>query len=106
MLGLGLMLGLAMPAAAQPLAAWGDCAGRVIILGTASQAEGEGFGYWASLSNPGMRPVVVAAGLAGAPPQTFRIEAGRMQRTRLGGGNAALEPAAIEAATRLQCRAG
>lgn len=93
----------AAPAAAR--SPWGDCAGQVILLGTTSQAEGAGFAYWAALSNPGMRPVLVAARLgvdAALPP--LRIEAGRMHRLRLGAGTTALAPDEIAGRLHLACQ--
>lgn len=92
------------PAWAQPAPAPGDCAGQVIILGAGSQAEGTGFAYWATLSNPGMRAVQVEPrwGEAALPP--LRIEAGRMQRLRLGTGAVRLPTEEVEAATRLRCQ--
>lgn len=101
------LLGLAMPAplAAQPAPV--DClaSGLVLLLGTASEAQGAGFTYWAVLSNPGMRPVRVEPrfGEAAAAP-LLRIEAGRMQRLRLGEGAAQLSAEEIAAATRLRCQ--
>ena len=92
-------------AAAQP-PGWADCAGQLIILGTASQAEGSGFSYWATLSNPGMRAVRVEPRFGEAPATpALRIEAGRMQRIRLGEGAERLAADAIEAAIRLRCQA-
>ncbi len=89
---------------AQP-SGWADCAGQVIILGTASQAEGAGFSYWATLSNPGMRPVRIESRFADAKAApALRIEAGRMHRLRLGEGAAWLSAEEIAAATRLRCQ--
>ena len=100
----GLALLMAWPASAQA-PAWEACAGRIIILGQHSQAEGPLFTYWMTLSNPGMRPVRVEARLGDAPPpQAARIEAGRMQRLRLGEGAERLSPTDIETATRLRCQ--
>lgn len=91
-------------AVAQP-PAWADCAGQVIILGTASQAEGAGFSYWATLSNPGMRPVRIEPRFAEAnAAPALRIEAGRLYRLRLGEGAASLSAEEIAAATRLRCQ--
>lgn len=102
-MGLAPLLLLAWPAAAQPPAE--DCAGQVILLGTGSQAEGAGFIYWATLSNPGMRPVRVEPRFGeAAPAPPLRIEAGRMQRLRLGEGTARLSAEEIAAATHLRCR--
>ncbi|MBS7788985.1 hypothetical protein KTR66_03205 [Roseococcus sp. SDR] len=92
-----LLLGT-LPAAAQ------DCAGQVIVLGAGSQAEGAGFAYWATLSNPGMRGVQVEPRWAEATLPALRIEAGRMQRVRLGLGATRLTAEEIEAATRLRCQ--
>ncbi|UPY37932.1 hypothetical protein [Sediminicoccus sp. KRV36] len=92
-------------AAAQP-PGWEGCAGRVIILRTGSQAEGAGFGYWVTLSNPGMRPLWVAPRFAdAAPAPPLRIEAGRMLQLRLGEGAANLSAEDVAAATRLRCQA-
>jgi hypothetical protein len=94
----------AAPALAQAQG-WGDCAGQVILLGTASQPEGARFTYWASLSNPGMRPVRVEARFGEGPAQpALRIEGGRMERLRLGGGPERLPAEAIAAATLLRCQ--
>jgi hypothetical protein len=97
-MGVAALLLTALPAAAQ------DCTGQVIILGAGSQAEGTGFAYWATLSNPGMRAVQVEPrwGEARLPP--LRLEAGRMQRIRLGTGAARLPGEDIEAATSLRCQ--
>lgn len=94
----------AQPVGAQP-ASWGDCTGRVLVLGTHIQAEGALFTHWATLSNPGMRPIRVAMrwgeGAAGAPQ---RLESGRMLRLRLGEGAARLSPEEIAAQLRLLCQ--
>lgn len=104
--GLGALLIGAGPALAQPPPAGaGDCAGQVILLGAGSQAEGPGFAYWATLSNPGMRPVRVEPRWGEAALPSLRLEAGRMQRIRLGMGTARLPAEEIEAATRLGCKA-
>jgi|JI8StandDraft_2_1071088.scaffolds.fasta_scaffold194516_1 hypothetical protein len=97
-MGMAALLLGTLPAAAQ------DCAGQVIILGAGSQAEGAGFAYWATLSNPGMRAVQVEPRWGEGSLPALRIEAGRMQRIRLGAGEARLAAEAIEAATRLRCQ--
>lgn len=97
-LGAAALLLAAMPAAAQ------DCAGQVIILGAGSQAEGAGYAYWATLSNPGMRAVQVEPRWGEARLPVLRIEPGRMQRVRLGMGAARLAAEAIEAGTGLRCQ--
>lgn len=103
--GLGALLVGAGPGLAQPPPAGaGDCTGQVILLGAGSQAEGAGFAYWATLSNPGMRPVRVEPRWGEAALPALRIEAGRMQRIRLGAGEARLAGEEIEAATRLRCQ--
>ncbi len=108
---MGGALLMAWPAAAQgpaqgPVPAWEDCTGRIIILGQYSRAEGAAFSHWATLSNPGMRPIRVQPGFGEAPPAApVRIEAGRMERVRLGTGAAQLPAAEIEAAMRLRCQA-
>ncbi len=100
----GFALLMAWPAAAQA-PAWQDCTGRVIILGQHSQAEGALFSHWATLSNPGMRPVRVQSRLGeAAPAAPARIEAGRMLRLRLGEGPEQLTPAQIAQAMRLRCQ--
>lgn len=104
MRGSGWMGAMALLLAALPAAAQ-DCAGQVILLGAGSQAEGPGFAYWATLSNPGMRPVQVEPRWGEATLPALRIEAGRMQRVRLGTGAARLPAEEIEAATRLRCQA-
>lgn len=105
--GLAALLLGAAPAWAQPPSpAWGDCAGQVILLGTGSEGAGSGFAYWATLSNPGMRAVRVEARFGEAPAApALRIEAGRMQRIRLGEGADRLAAEAIEVAIRLRCQA-
>lgn len=102
-IGLALAALGAAPAWAQP--APGDCAGQVILLGAGSQAEGAGFAYWATLSNPGMRAVLVEPRWGEARLPALRIEAGRMQRIRLGTGAARLPSEEIEAGTGLRCQA-
>lgn len=105
------LLPLTMAAPLRAQTAPVDClaSGLVILLGTASAAqrpgEGQGFAYWATLSNPGMRPVRVELrfGDAAAAP-LLRIEAGRMQRLRLGEGATNLSAEEIAAATRLRCQ--
>jgi len=85
--------------------AWQDCAGRVLVLGTQSLAEGAGFSHWATLSNPGMRPVRVETRFGeGAPAGSLRIEAGRTERLRLGEGVVALTPEQMALALRLRCQ--
>lgn len=104
------LLALALPAwpmvAGAQASGWEDCAGRILILGTHSQAEGARFAHWATLSNPGMRPIRVAPrwgeGAAGAPQ---RLESGRMLRLRLGDGETRLPPEQIAAQLRLLCQA-
>lgn len=104
------LLALALPAwpmaaGAQP-AGWEDCAGRVLVLGTHSQAEGALFTHWATLSNPGMRPVRVAPRWGEAPPGApQRLESGRMLRLRLGEGETRLTAEQIAAPLRLFCQA-
>ena len=100
----GFALLIAWPAAAQA-PAWQDCTGRVIILGHHSQAEGASFSHWATLSNPGMRPVRVQPGFGETPPAApARIEAGRMLRLRLGEGPERLSAEQIALAMRLRCQ--
>jgi hypothetical protein len=84
-----------------------DClaSGLVLLLGATSEARGDGFTYWATLSNPGMRPVRVEPRFGDAaafPP--FRLDAGRTQRLRLGDGAANLSAEDLAAATRLRCQ--
>lgn len=84
-----------------------DClaSGLVLLLGTASEAQGTGFVYWATLSNPGMRPVRIEPRFGQAPAAPLlRIEAGRLQRLRLGEGTANLSAAEIAADTQLRCQ--
>jgi hypothetical protein len=101
---MGGALLMAGPVAAQA-PAWEDCAGRVIILGQHSQAEGALFSHWATLSNPGMRPVRVQPGFGEVPPAApARIEAGRMLRLRLGEGPQRLSAEQIAQAMRLRCQ--
>lgn len=101
---IGAVLLMAWPAGAQA-PAWADCTGRIIILGQHSQAEGALFSHWATLSNPGMRPIRVQPGFGETPPAApARIEAGRMLRLRLGEGPERLSPEQIALAMRLRCQ--
>lgn len=97
-MGAAALLLAALPAAAR------DCAGQLILLGAGSQAEGPGFAYWATLSNPGMRAVRVEPRWGEARLPALRIEAGRMQRVRLGTGANRLPAEDIEARTSLSCQ--
>lgn len=100
-----LPLTFGTPLRAQPAPV--DCltSGLVLLLGTASEAQGAGFTYWATLSNPGMRPVRVEPRFGEAPAAPpLRIEAGRMQRLRLGEGSIRLSAEEIAATTRLRCQ--
>jgi hypothetical protein len=99
-----LFMTIAVPLKAQPAPV--DCvaSGLIFVLGTGSQPEGEGFAYWASLSNPGLRTVHWRHRFGdGTPGPMQRLEASRQTRLALGHGAANLTPEEVARALVLRC---